>query len=87
MVLPYAHLYLRGGRRIQAVDIFDPTTNNLVAPNYRLSPKVTFPGYIQDAAAAVAWMREYLKEYGADPNLGDLGLNTSDIAGLIPVSG
>jgi acetyl esterase/lipase len=34
----------------------------VVVPNYRLSPKATFPSYIEDAAASVAWaMREMPK--------------------------
>jgi acetyl esterase/lipase len=82
----------------------------VVAPNYRLSPKATYPSYIQDAAAAVAWVRQHLAEHGGDPKkvfigghsaggylalmlgmdahyLGDVGVNLSDIAGVIPVSG
>lgn len=39
----------------------------VVAPNYRLSPMVTFPAYVQDAAAAVAWAREHMAEHGGDP--------------------
>jgi acetyl esterase/lipase len=39
----------------------------VVVPNYRLSPKVTFPSYIQDAAAACAWTRAHIAEHGGDP--------------------
>lgn len=35
--------------------------------NYRLSPKVTFPAYIEDAAAAVAFVRKTIQEHGGDP--------------------
>lgn len=38
-----------------------------VTPNYRLSPTVKFPAYIEDAAAAVAWTAKHLPEHGADP--------------------
>ena len=38
----------------------------LVAPNYRLSPQVTFPAYVEDAAEAVAWVMHHLPEIGAD---------------------
>ncbi len=38
----------------------------VVAPNYRLSPKVTFPAYIEDAAAAVAWTRQNIAEHEGD---------------------
>lgn len=36
----------------------------VVAPNYRLSPRATFPAYIEDAAAAVAWTRAHIAEHG-----------------------
>lgn len=36
----------------------------VVAVNYRLSPKVKCPEYIEDAAAAVAWVFNHIAEYG-----------------------
>lgn len=36
----------------------------VVAVNYRLSPKVKSPEYIEDAAAAVAWVFKHVEEYG-----------------------
>ena len=36
----------------------------LVPASYRLSPAVTAPAYIEDAAAAVAWVFRHIKEYG-----------------------
>ncbi|QHI69516.1 alpha/beta hydrolase [Tichowtungia aerotolerans] len=39
----------------------------IVAVNYRLSPKVKCPVYIQDAAAAVAWTFKNIEQYGGDP--------------------
>ncbi|WP_163707888.1 alpha/beta hydrolase [Mangrovibacterium lignilyticum] len=36
----------------------------VVAVNYRLSPKVKCPEYIEDAAAAVAWGFHHIAEYG-----------------------
>lgn len=82
----------------------------VVVPNYRLSPKATYPAYIQDAAAAVQWAKQEMPQHGAnskaffvgghsaggyltlmlamDPHyLKELGVATSDIAGIIPVSG
>lgn len=38
----------------------------VVAPNYRLSPKAQCPQYIEDAAAAVAWVFHHIKELGGD---------------------
>ena len=41
----------------------------VVAVNYRLSPKVSCPIYIDDAAAAVAWTFKHIAEYGGNPGL------------------
>jgi acetyl esterase/lipase len=38
----------------------------VVVPNYRLSPKVKFPAYLQDAAAAFAWVKSHIAEHGGD---------------------
>jgi len=40
----------------------------IVAVNYRLYPKVSAPKYIEDAAAAVAWVFDHIKDYGGDPD-------------------
>ncbi len=40
----------------------------VVAVNYRLSPKVKCPAYIDDAAAAVAWTFKNIEKYGGDPS-------------------
>jgi acetyl esterase/lipase len=39
----------------------------VIAVNYRLSPKVKSPAYIEDAAAAVAWAFKNISKYGGDP--------------------
>jgi len=36
----------------------------VVAAGYRLSPQVKAPTYLQDAAAAVAWVFQHIEEYG-----------------------
>ncbi len=41
----------------------------IVAVNYRLYPKVKAPVYIDDAAAAVAWVFKNIEKYGGDPSL------------------
>lgn len=41
----------------------------VIGVNYRLSPKVKAPGYIEDAAAAVAWVFKNIKNYGGDTSL------------------
>lgn len=38
----------------------------VVVPNYRLSPKATYPAYIDDAAAAVAWAQAHIAGHGGD---------------------
>ncbi len=39
----------------------------VVAVNYRLSPKVKSPAFIEDAAAAVAWTFKHIERYGGSP--------------------
>jgi acetyl esterase/lipase len=41
----------------------------VVAANYRLSPKVKSPVYVEDAAAAVAWVFKNIAQYNSDPTL------------------
>jgi acetyl esterase/lipase len=41
----------------------------IVAVNYRLHPKVKSPKYIEDAAAAVAWVFKNINDFGGDPDL------------------
>ncbi|MDR2774950.1 MAG: alpha/beta hydrolase [Tannerella sp.] len=41
----------------------------VVAVNYRLYPKVRCPKYIEDAAAAIAWVFGNIERYGGDPDL------------------
>ncbi|MCU4158158.1 alpha/beta hydrolase [Carboxylicivirga sp. A043] len=38
----------------------------VVGVNYRLHPKVNAPAYIEDAAAAVAWVFNHIAEFGGD---------------------
>jgi acetyl esterase/lipase len=40
----------------------------VAAVNYRLSPKATYPAYIDDAAAAVAWVKAHAAEHHLDPS-------------------
>lgn len=41
----------------------------VVAVNYRLYPKIKAPVYIEDAAAAVAWVIKNIESFGGDPDL------------------
>jgi acetyl esterase/lipase len=38
-----------------------------VVINYRLSPAVSHPAHVQDVAAAVAWVKQNIAQYGGDP--------------------
>jgi acetyl esterase/lipase len=40
----------------------------IVAANYRLSPQVKAPAYIEDAAAAVAWTFKNIERFGGNPD-------------------
>lgn len=39
----------------------------VVVPNYRVYPEVTFPGFLDDGAAAAAWTLHNIAEYGGNP--------------------
>ncbi len=39
----------------------------VVLPNYRLSPRVKYPSYIEDAARAVAWIYHNISSYHGNP--------------------
>jgi len=41
----------------------------VVAVNYRLYPKIKAPVYIEDAAAAVAWVFKHIEDFGGNPDL------------------
>lgn len=49
------------GKSLAAVGV------GLVSVNYRLSPKVKYPAFIEDAAAAAAWTAQHIAEHGGDP--------------------
>jgi acetyl esterase/lipase len=40
----------------------------VVVPDYRLYPQTTFPGFLQDAAASIAWAGSNAAHYGAAPH-------------------
>ncbi|PWG62044.1 alpha/beta hydrolase [Spiribacter halobius] len=39
----------------------------VAVPDYRLYPEVRFPAFVEDAAAAVAWIHARAADYGGDP--------------------
>jgi acetyl esterase/lipase len=55
--------------------------------NYRLSPGATFPDHLNDAKAALVWIREHGEQYGADPSFvavsgGSAGGHIAALVGL-----
>lgn len=61
--------WLLGSKNEQAL----PLMNSLaargwvcVAPNYRLSPKATFPDHLVDCKLVMKWIREHVVEHGGD---------------------
>ena len=39
-----------------------------VVPDYRLYPEIRYPAFLQDSAAAVAWVKRQIAAYGGDPS-------------------
>lgn len=61
----------------------------VISANYRLSPRFTFPDHIIDVKAAIRWIREHGKEYGANPDFivitgGSAGGHLAALAALTP---
>ena len=40
----------------------------VIIPDYRLYPEVTFPGFVEDAAASIGWVRREIATRGGDPS-------------------
>jgi acetyl esterase/lipase len=82
----------------------------VAVPDYRLYPEVKFPEFLQDCAAAVAYIADHAGQFGGNPAemflaghsagaynavmlalngaiLGEKGVNTSQLAGVIGLSG
>lgn len=60
-----------GGLTSGQTEIPEALKNNkfiIVGVDYRLFPKVKAPAYIDDAAAAVAWVFNHISDYGGDPS-------------------
>ena len=62
--------WIIGNKRQQALPLMHHLAAHgwvCVAPNYRLSPKATFPDHLVDVKLALRWVREHVAEYGGDP--------------------
>jgi acetyl esterase/lipase len=60
-----------------------------VAPNYRLSPRNSWPAHIEDVKRSIAWIREHGAEYGMDPRFilitgGSAGGHLAALAAVTP---
>lgn len=64
-------VWFHGGNLVEGEKFFPEELMHqnlcVVSANYRLSPKAKAPAYIQDAAAAVAWVFKNIEKYGGDP--------------------
>lgn len=58
---------LEGGEKFIPLELKEKGVA-VIAVNYRLSPKVQGPAYIDDAAAAVAWAFNHIASHGGDPS-------------------
>ncbi|MEZ0273451.1 MAG: alpha/beta hydrolase [Roseimicrobium sp.] len=56
-----------GGDTAKVVESWVQAGIAVASVNYRLSPKVKFPAYIEDGAAAVAWVKKNIATHGGDP--------------------
>jgi acetyl esterase/lipase len=60
-----------------------------VAPNYRLSPRATWPDHIVDIKRALAWVKTNIADHGGDPDFvvitgGSAGGHLAALAALTP---
>lgn len=71
LVQVHGGAWILGEKRQQALPLMHHLAANgwvCVAPNYRLSPKATFPDHLIDVKLALKWVREHVAEYGGDPS-------------------
>ncbi|HYN38570.1 MAG TPA: alpha/beta hydrolase [Rhodospirillales bacterium] len=60
-----------GGRRAWYRFVGEAFTRRgyiVVIPDYRVYPEVRFPTFVEDGAAAVAWVRTHAADFGGDPD-------------------
>jgi len=59
---------MSGGSKDSKMELYKHLGCVIVTPNYRLSPRAKCPAYIEDAAAAAAWVKKNIAAYNGDPN-------------------
>ena len=59
---------MSGGSKDEKMELYKHLGCVIVTPNYRLSPRAKCPSYIEDAAAAAAWVKKNIASYNGDPN-------------------
>ncbi len=57
-----------GGSKDSKMELYKHLGCVIVTPNYRLSPRAKCPAYIEDAAAAAAWVKRNIAGYNGDPD-------------------
>jgi acetyl esterase/lipase len=93
-VLVYFHggAWTVGDKREQALPMLNHLAANgwfAASANYRLGPGAAFPDFIEDAKAAIAWVKQHGTEYGADPSFvavsgGSAGGHIASLVALTP---
>jgi acetyl esterase/lipase len=71
LVQVHGGAWIIGNKREQALPLMHHLAANgwvCVAPNYRLSPRATFPEHLVDVKLALRWVREHVAEFGGDPS-------------------
>jgi len=58
---------MSGGSKDSMMELYKHLGCVIVTPNYRLSPRAKCPSYIEDAAAAAAWVKNNIAAYNGDP--------------------
>ncbi len=72
-VLMYVHggAWILGTRKEQGLPLIHRMARAgwvVVAVDYRLSPRATFPDHLVDLKRAMAWIRDHIADYGGDPS-------------------
>lgn len=59
--------FIRGDKKSGVLEIMKLLDCIIVSAEYRLSPKVKCPAYMEDGAAAAAWVLKNIDHYNGDP--------------------